>query len=207
MLIKPQELISLIGVAPKKVLHLGAYHAEERDIYQSLGVERTIWVEADPINCEIARNNLKYYVGHMLIECAMWKEDGKELTFHVCNNRSCSSLKKLGTHRERYPHIVETGTIQVKTRTIDSLCAEHKFKPNLINLDLQGLELEALSGGYTILSSPCLQCIYTEVSFEELYEGCALMSDIDAFLNRFQFERIKLFDTGCGWGDTCYIRE
>lgn len=207
MLIKPQELIQLLGIAPKEVLHCGAYLCEERDLYKNMGVNRVLWVEADPLSCASIRALLRdYNHGQELVECAVHNKDNEELVFHICNNRSCSSLKHLAKHLERYPHIVHNQDVKVHTKTIDTLCKEYKLTPNLINLDLQGHEFEALSGAFHTLSSPTLKCVYTEVSFEELYEGCRLISDIDGLLFRFGFERVKTFDTGCGWADSAYIR-
>ena len=52
-----------------------------------------------------------------------------------------------------------------------------------------------------------LRWIYTEVNFEELYEDCALVNELDCFLGRKHFTRVTTVDTGCGWGDALYQRE
>ena len=49
--------------------------------------------------------------------------------------------------------------------------------------------------------------IYTEVNEEELYEGCALIDEIDEFLTLFNFERVKTHMTKEKWGDAFYIKK
>ncbi len=76
-------------------------------------------------------------------ECALADKEG-EAFFNVFFNddgtkMSASSLKD---------HVMNTAASRLKVRldTIDNICAKHKLEPNLIKLDLQGGELDALKG-------------------------------------------------------------
>lgn len=75
---------------------------------------------------------------------------------------------------------------------------------DFINLDIQGAELLALKGATSIL--PFVKAIYTEVNEKELYEGCALIEELDAYLKQNGFTRILTNMTKHGWGDALYIR-
>ena len=102
-----------------------------------------------------------------------------------------SSILPLKRHLEVYPEIVETGVIEVPARTLDGLLTELGRGPadfNLLVLDVQGAELLVLRGATAALEG--CDAVVAEVSFEELYEGCALAADLDAFLGERGFERI-----------------
>ncbi len=80
-------------------------------------------------------------------------------------------------------------------------------KINFINLDIQGVELNALKSMEKYLESPGIQYIFTEVNTEHVYKDCGLLSEIDEYLSRFGFERVETkMWLDCGWGDAFYMR-
>jgi hypothetical protein len=68
-------------------------------------------------------------------------------------------------------------------------------------MDVQGYELNVLKGAVETLKD--IDYIWTEVNYEELYNTCALMEDLDAFLEPLGFKRMFNSDYG-GWGDAYY---
>jgi hypothetical protein len=75
---------------------------------------------------------------------------------------------------------------------------------NFWNLDIQGKELDVLRSGEEFLVYA--DVIYCEVNTEEVYKGCGVLNDLDAFLNENGFQRIKTHMTNVGWGDALYVR-
>ena len=50
--------------------------------------------------------------------------------------------------------------------------------------------------------------IYTEVNTEYVYKDCALMDEIDEYLNTYGFKRcITQMCENFGWGDAFYIKQ
>lgn len=74
---------------------------------------------------------------------------------------------------------------------------------NLLNLDVQGYELEVLKGAENTLKH--IEYIYTEVNEKELYENCVYINELDEFLT--DFKRAETEMTSHGWGDGLYIRK
>lgn len=200
--------LNVLGIRPKGVLHLGACMGEEADIYSTAGVPLVVWFECNPRVLPQLRMSVSSRIGHYVIEAAISEEDGQEVEFNITNNDASSSILNLKDHKIVYPDITLSHKLKLKTRTVDSLLLENHFhytEFDFANLDLQGAELLALKGMKKVL--PNLQWVYTEVNMRELYEGCALLQDIDAFLTTAGFQRERLADSGMWWGDALYVRK
>ena len=79
---------------------------------------------------------------------------------------------------------------------------------DFVNLDVQGAELKVLQGfGNTFTEQKNIKAVYTEVNTEEVYVGCALLSEIDSFLYHFGFQRVAISMTEANWGDALYLRK
>lgn len=66
--------------------------------------------------------------------------------------------------------IVETGDTVIHTKAIDELCSEYAFLPNLIKMDIEGAEIEALKGAAYVIKKvkPALAiCLYHH--FDDLW--------------------------------------
>jgi len=114
----------------------------------------------------------------------------------------------LGTHKRAHPEVYYTHAIECTTKRLDTLISEKKLNLsdyNFLNMDLQGAELMALEGLGKEISK--IDFAYLEVNKDYLYEGCALIQDIDAFMQFNGFKRVELEWCGnFGWGDAFYTR-
>ena len=71
-------------------------------------------------------------------------------------------------------------------------------------MDVQGYELEVLRGAKKFLTS--IDFIITEVNRANVYKGCALVEELDAFLLNYGFYRAETSWEGVTWGDAFYIK-
>lgn len=141
---------------------------------------------------------------HLVINAAVWDIEGIEMELIQTTNTQSTSLLELKSHKDFYPDIVELERIQIRTSTLKNIITS-EFQPDFVNLDIQGAELRALKGYGEKIKE--LKWIYTEVNKVELYEGCALVSEIDDFLAVFGFKRVcTRWWRNHGWGDALYIR-
>jgi hypothetical protein len=73
-----------------------------------------------------------------------------------------------------------------------------------VNIDVQGAELQAIKGMGNLVRA--VDAIYCEVNKEELYEGCAVVNEIDEYLKNYHFQRVATrWIIGKGWGDALYL--
>lgn len=201
MLIPVIYLKRIWKVVPKGVLHVGAHEAEELEAYQRYGWTPIIWVEAQPNKIKLLQKKLVDSENY-LIQAAIWDKSGEKLMLNITNNSESTSLFELKTHLSRHPEVAVDQRIEVVTSRLDDLALP--IKVDYLSLDIQGGELRALMGFNSGLVS--IKWIYTEVNREELYRGCALVGDIDAYLATYGFKREFTIWTKYGWGDALYVR-
>ncbi len=204
MLISPKKLSSVWRLNPQGVLHIGAHHAEEMPLYYELGWGHMHWVEANPVLAKELAQSLDL-THNTIHECAAWDIDRKLIVFNETTDSQSSSLFRLKQHSIHYPQILHKETYKVEARRIDCL---YSGPPpfTFVNIDVQGAELQAIKGmGDLVLA---VDAIYSEVNKEELYEGCAVIHEIDEYLKKFNFERVATrWVLGKGWGDALYVNK
>jgi FkbM family methyltransferase len=189
------------------VVHIGAHECEERDGYIQhfkLSDSNIIWVEAMPNKVAFIKSTIPNAI---IFNCCVSDVDDQEVDFMVTNNGQSSSMLDLKTHKIAHPHVVEVGRIKLKTKKVDTLFKENGLDMtqfNFLNLDIQGAELLALRGSIELLKN--IDYIYCEVNTDELYENCALLPELDKFLESQGFVRFQIAMTTCGWGDAFYVR-
>lgn len=98
-----------------------------------------------------------------------------------------SSLLPPKDHLIDHPDVVFNETIQVQCTTMDDWAeANHIEKVDLLWLDMQGHELNALKSGLAVLEKA--HTIYTEVNLKEVYEGAPLYSELRNWLEARNFK-------------------
>ena len=204
MLINVAEITKYFGIFPKTILHIGAHTAEEKSDYEinGWGALGIIWVEAQEDLCKTIP--IRQKTNDKVLNCLAWNEDGQDLKFKTTNNGQSSSLLDFGTHKQTYPNINFISEITLKSVRLDSLLNEND-NFDLINIDVQGVEKEALEGLGSHITKA--NYIYSEVNKERVYQNCTLIKDLDLFLNQFGFKRVVTkWVQGAGWGDALYIK-
>ena len=199
------ELLKKVNITVNGVFHVGSHDCEELDAYKENGVDKSniYWVDANEDKVDLSRMRGIPNVFYAAL-------DNKEatVTFNVTNNGQSSSLLNLGTHKTSYPGIVVVDTRTVTTQKGINFVRENNIpiaQCNFWNLDIQGKELDVLKSMEHLIQYA--DAIYCEVNTEEVYEGCGLLSEIDAYLDVNNFVRVGIYMTDAGWGDAFYVRK
>jgi len=206
MLIEFSYLCQKYQFIPKGIIHIGAHDLEEMGQYLSRGVYKTVWVEGNP---DLVARNASRVDGtnQKLLFGLVYSEDGKEVDFNITNNLQSSSILEFGKHKEYHPHVDLVESRRMTTTRVDSLFDKNGINPeefDFVNLDIQGVELQALKGFGRYLDN--IKYIYTEVNSGEVYKNNDSIEDLDLFLSGFGFKRVETEMTPFEWGDAFYIR-
>ena len=189
------------------VMHVGAHYGQEYFGYKEEGIEEHIFFEPLQKNFKVLQENMSGVEKVVLVNKAVGNIKS-EVSMYVesANNGQSSSVLLPQKHLEQYPHIqfFETETVDM-IRLDDFLDSSQREKYNLINIDVQGYELEVFKGATNLLEG--IDYIISEVNRDELYAQCALVGEVDEFLGRYGFTRVSTNWEGRTWGDALYIKE
>jgi FkbM family methyltransferase len=216
MLIDIQNILNKFHIKPLGVIHLGAHKGEELKLYKKLNIKNILLYEANKklINYLKIKSlifNFLFNMNIKIINKVIY--DKKNISkLNVTSNSQSSSILDLGIHQELYPNIVKKEEVLVEGNTLDDEFSNfyNISNYNFLNIDIQGAELLALLGAQTILNK--LDIIYTEINYDYVYKNCALVSDIDNLLKKYNFVRYYTRDVKNKknipvWGDAIYLNK
>jgi FkbM family methyltransferase len=87
------------------------------------------------------------------------------------------------------------GEIEVETETLDTFCdTEDIDEIDILKLDVEGSELNALNGATRKLKEKRIRLIFTEVMFVAHYEGGCLFQEVSGLLNRYNYTLFNLYN-------------
>lgn len=200
---KVVECLRAHSINIRGVLHVGAHECEELDRYISIGIDpkNIDWIEANPEL--VARMNDRGIHVHQ----AAVSDKEEDVEFHITNNGESSSLLEFGTHETSYTWCKVVKKIIVHTQRLERVVVSNRipiFERNFWNLDIQGVELNALRSANHMINYA--DAIYSEINTEEVYKKCGLLHEMDEFLATKGFKRKLTSTINDGWGDALWVR-
>jgi FkbM family methyltransferase len=202
MLIPLDTIVSKYNIKFNGILHVGAHECEEIVGYDKyLPRNKVLWIEAIPEKVDYNRKTHK----DIFIEQAVVSDKVENINFNISNNGQSSSILDLELHKIYHPHIHYVNSFQTETKLLKDIICNYDIEYNFLNFDIQGAELKALKGMEEYL--PKVDYLYTEVNSDYVYKGCALVEELDEYLQQFQLYRVETEWTEYKWGDALYIRK
>jgi FkbM family methyltransferase len=203
MLIQFSEIVKF-NIPIRGVIHVGAHYGQEFADYQKAGITNLMFFEPVKSIFEKLKENIPESQRVKLYNIALGNQTGeKDMYIETANAGMSSSCLEPGTHLQSYPRITFDKKETVKIEKLDNIYFD-RSQFNMINIDVQGFELEVLKGAKDTLEF--VNIVYTEVNFEEVYKDCCRIDDIDNYLNMYRFKRILTKPTTKGWGDALYLK-
>jgi len=188
----------------KGVVHVGAHHGQENELYKQLNIENRVFFEPVSFTFDILKRNVPESSTTLLVNKAAGNENKKIIiNTETANAGQSSSILNLKLHLEQYPGILFNGSEEVDMVRLDDFIVE-KQNYNFLNIDVQGYELEVLKGSQVLLDN--IDFIITEINRAEVYENCAQVEDIISFLQLYGFRLAEENWMGGNWGDGFFIK-
>lgn len=208
MLIDFKKAVAKYGMKIKGCLHVGAHFGQEYITYRELGIEQMMFFEPCKEAFGVLSAAMLSVNNVSLYKCACGAIDGDGfMNIETANKGMSNSLLKPAKHLDQYPSIQFNDTERVRVARLDTIIGKMESDTsrtiyNLLVMDVQGYELEVLKGASETLQH--IDYIYTEINRDEVYEGCAKVWELDAFLK--DFTRVETSWAGGAWGDAIYTR-
>lgn len=206
MVISLDKLIRKYNLKIRGVIHIGAHYGEEYPMYKKAGIVNLLFFEPVRSNFdEMVRRLPVNKEGLRLINMALGDKTGTiDVYLDVTNGGQSSSILEPYTHLTLHPWVKFEGKEEVKIDKLDNISfARQRY--NMINIDVQGYELEVFKGAVDTLDY--IDIIYSEVNRNEVYRNCARVEEIDFFLSEWRFTRVETDWTGGEWGDALYLKK
>jgi len=97
------------------------------------------------------------------------------------------------------------GTERADSTTIDDYCLEHGLdRVDILKLDIQGGELEALLGADRMLAGHRIALVYTELLVAPIYEGQGRAGDVLGALEQHDYRLYGLYNLVYGHNSSLY---
>jgi len=189
------------------VIHVGANVGEERNWYKEKGAEKVLWFEPNPSLFPVLQENIKEFENNIAFNIGI-HDSLSEAVLHIASNDGqSSSILSLGTHARRHPKVHYVRDQKIKLMRLDAFLEDSGrdiSHYNFLNVDVQGVELNVIKSLGDLIEQ--IDYVYVEVNREELYVGCNMIQDIDAYLTIHGFERMATHWTKNNWGDAFYMK-
>lgn len=174
------------------VVHVGANTGQERDLYNSYGLN-VIWVEPIPEVFAQLNANIRGFKNQCAFQALVTDIDNKEYQFNISNNDGASSsILDFKQHKDIWPSVDFTTSISLNSITLTSLYRREQIDANkyqALIMDTQGSELLVLQGSLPILEH--FEFIKTEVPDFESYKDCCQLSDINDFMTEHGYKEFS----------------
>jgi FkbM family methyltransferase len=207
MLLNFENIQKKYSLDVRGVLHIGAHYGQEYKIYERNNIKNIIFFEPCPDNFSVLEKNIGDKA--RLVNKALGNNNQKiSMNIESANKGQSNSILKPVIHLIQYPHIKFESSIEVDMLKLDDYMLSENidiFDYNMINIDVQGYELEVFKGGKNTLKN--IDYIFTEVNRDNVYENNALVDEIDKFLSSYNFTRVETSWDGNTWGDAFYIKK
>jgi FkbM family methyltransferase len=201
MLIPLHGLVQKYNINFKGILHVGAHECEELNDYEKyISRDKILWIEALPEKVDLCKNRYP----NVNIENAIVSDKIENVVFKVANNGQSSSILDFGLHSQYHPHVHYVTTFEDETKLLKDILPKYNIEYNFLNFDIQGAELKALKGMEEYLHK--VDYLYTEVNSDQVYKGCAVITELDDYLKEFGLIRMETRWTNFKWGDAFYMR-
>lgn len=205
MLLDFNKLVQKYNVKAKGVIQVGAHHGQEYNDYINNGIKNIVFVEpCQKAFAELTRR-FQYAPNVKLFNVACGDKKGMATMYtgdETINHGQSNSLLKPAKHLQIHPGVDFDGREDVKVEVLDDLyLAGENY--DLLVMDCQGYEGHVLRGGKASLKH--FNWVYTEVNKDEVYEGCAMVDEIDKLLSDFTRVETGVW-VGNMWSDALYVR-
>lgn len=209
------QLKNLTNTANPVIFDVGACSGSSIEDFKKVFPGSTIYsFEPSPDSFKSLAHIIAKYVNVYPEEIAISNNNGV-CDFFVNESQATNSLLKSKlTDSFIDQHSASKSTIQIKTKTLDSILADKNIDNiDILKLDVQGGELLVFEGAINTLREKKIKIIYTEIWFIEGYENQPLYHDLASFLKTFGYKPFGIYnihyrkDGHFLWGDGIFYHQ
>ena len=189
MIFDLRSVIKELQINITGAIHVGGYDAQELPLYRSLGLFNSIVFEPQKRMYDLIKS--KCIVNEKVYNVALGSEDFETEMFISDKEgvSQSSSILEPKVHLAEHPEVTFPSKEKITVKRFDKFVDDNKIdisKHNLLDIDVQGYELNVLKG--SVKSLYRIKSIFIEISIlKNLYDGSVIFEDLDQFLRKNNF--------------------
>ena len=196
----------------KIIFDVGMHHGKTTQEYLETFLDAHIYAfEAEHQNFLLGQKMLDCYQSRLtLIESAVSNISGK-VCLNINSHDGTHSILSIGKLQYWAGLVTTKKSENVSSVTLDNYCDINNVAYiDILKMDIQGAELEALKGANKLLQKKKIKMIVAEVEFRELYKNQPLYIDVAIYLRAYGYSLVGLYDlqyingTLC-WADAIFL--
>jgi FkbM family methyltransferase len=195
------------------IFDIGANRGQVTQKYLELFPNAIIYAfEPFPESFNILRNRFLDNSSVHLIQKAVSSESGNKEFFVNKNVDTNSLLKPQKTGLSSDEQVRNVHKIKVEGLILDNFCHFNRIEHiDILKMDIQGGEYDALKGLHKALEKSAIDLIYTETYFLEQYENQPLFHDISKLLLKYDYRLQDIYNPIYGngkiaWADVIFVK-
>jgi FkbM family methyltransferase len=209
-----QHQKDLLGHAVKTIFDIGANRGDVTERYLQLFPTAQVHsFEPFPGSFNTLTERFNNHPNVQLIQKAV-SNNSNPLQFHVNANVDTNSLLASNDTGLSSDKAVQTQTtIDVNCTSIDEYCEQNNITHiDVLKMDIQGGEYNALLGAEKMLTAKKIKLIYTESFFVKQYKDCPLFYDIANLLFKYDYPLVDISNPYYGngkmaWCDATFMQQ
>ena len=203
----------IVGTKSLTIFDVGANRGQVTSEYLNLFPNATIYAfEPFPDSFNFLKSRFTGNSKVQMFEKAVTSSAGIKEFFVNKNVDTNSLLKPQKTGLSSDEQVKNMKTIKVEGVILDEFCKLNKIKHiDILKMDIQGGEYDALKGLHDMLSKSAIDLIYTETYFVEQYEKQPLFHNVSKLLFQYGYRLQDIYnpiygDGKIAWADVIFIK-
>jgi FkbM family methyltransferase len=175
------------------VVDIGANRGQFALAARSISDAKVISFEPLPVAAAIFQKVFADDQKVKLHVAAIGEKTERKLIHLSARDDSSSLLEICDAQSAFFPGTQEVGTLEVEVGTLSDFLEKSEIeRPAMLKLDVQGFEMEAITGCSSLINN--FDYIYCECSFVELYQGQKLAGEVISYLNSLDFRLTGIYN-------------
>lgn len=186
------DVTFILAGGPKVVVDVGCHHGHTTYLERFADCEAYAF-EAEAANFALAQQTLAPFGSRVRLSPSAVADVSGEIQFNVNSHDGTHSILDIGEQRYWADYVEKVETRSVPCARLDDLFPGEAVI-DLLHMDIQGGELQALQGAAALLAEWRIKLVYCEVEIFPLYQGQPLLWDLGAFLHKHGYRFYSFYD-------------
>lgn len=204
------DILKARGISPRIVMDIGANRGQtSKRLARGFPGAEVHCFEPTPASHEVLRRNLERFPNARAHALAFGPEK-KTARFFLRSHHETNSFLQL---EKPEPGSAPESSIEVEMQQLDDYVPSQGWSDvHVLKINAEGYDLAILNGGKRLLEEGRIHLVFTEMNFQQLYQGQGGFLDLHAFLGGLGYSLVGCYETASAptgeslWSNGLYVK-